>query len=84
MSDADKLQVLVVEALRCRSIYRKALDEIDKYGDLINMQATARKAISDACQPVGEADTKEPEIKKSGCKWFEEPDFCLREHESVQ
>ena len=58
MTDADKLQKLVAEVIRQKKIYRKALDLIDMYGSLVDMQATARKAIADATQPGNAADTK--------------------------
>ncbi len=47
LEEANYIHKLAVEVVRQKEIYRKALDLIDKYGGLIDMQATARKAIAE-------------------------------------
>lgn len=77
MVTQEMLTERVKEIVRQKRIYRKALDQIDMYGDLCDMQATARKAINDAAEPKGAADTEEPcdcptsgftERHKPGCQ----------------
>lgn len=56
MVTQELLMETAEELVRQKCIYQKALDQIDKYGNLIDMQATARQAIADASQPGVEAD----------------------------
>ena len=57
MTDTDYIY-LVNENIRQKKIYQKALDLINMYGNLIDMQATAREALTRACDQSVKADEK--------------------------